>query len=152
MSLAEPAGSPPGRWTVTFQSQTHGMRSVANRIRPMHCLSVVIPDVHRPVGRRELLRRTPSFEGFPCRLELRFRGIDVLGSASWAFARQMDGDIPEPDARHAFGRQSNSADALPTFKHGIVANVDGAELKHITAVSALANELVLVRTTRLVAL
>ena len=41
--------------------------------------SVVIPDVHRPVGRRELLRRTPSFEGFPCRLELRFRGIDVLG-------------------------------------------------------------------------
>jgi hypothetical protein len=38
MSRAEPIGSPPGRWTVTLQSQTHGIRSVANRIRPMRCL------------------------------------------------------------------------------------------------------------------
>jgi hypothetical protein len=29
---------PPRKWTVTFQSQTHGMRSVAKRIRPMRYL------------------------------------------------------------------------------------------------------------------
>ena len=31
-------GRPPVRWMVTLQRQTHGMRSVAKRIRPMRCL------------------------------------------------------------------------------------------------------------------
>ena len=43
----------------------------------------------------------------------------------------MDGDAPEPDARHTFGGQSNPADALPAFKHGKVAKADGAEFQHI---------------------
>ena len=38
MSGAEPMGNPPGKWTVTLQSQRHGIRSVAKRIRPMRCL------------------------------------------------------------------------------------------------------------------
>ena len=38
-SLAEPMGSPPVRWTVTFQSQTPGMRSRAKRMRPMPVLA-----------------------------------------------------------------------------------------------------------------
>ena len=39
-------------------------------------------------------------------------------------ARQMDGDAPDPDARHPFGGQSNPADALPAFEHGIIAKAD----------------------------
>jgi hypothetical protein len=38
-SWDEPVGSPPGRWTVTFQSQTPGWRSSAKRMRPIHCSS-----------------------------------------------------------------------------------------------------------------
>jgi hypothetical protein len=34
--------------------------------------SVVVPNIHVPVGRRELLWRGPGLQGFPSRLELRF--------------------------------------------------------------------------------
>ena len=32
--FGQPTGSPAVRWMVTFQSQRHGIRSVARRIRP----------------------------------------------------------------------------------------------------------------------
>jgi hypothetical protein len=36
----------------------------------------------------------------------------------------MDGDALDPDARHPFGGQADSADALPAFKYGKVAKAD----------------------------
>ena len=40
--------------------------------------SAVVPNVHRLVGRRELLRRGPGLQGFPGRLELRLGRVEVL--------------------------------------------------------------------------
>jgi hypothetical protein len=54
--------------------------------------AVVIPDVHCPVGRRELLRRGPGLQSFPGRLELRLGRVEVLGRAHRESAGQMDGD------------------------------------------------------------
>ena len=42
----------------------------------------------------------------------------------------MDGDAPEPDARHAFVGEADPTDALPAFEHTIVTNADCSELKH----------------------
>ena len=42
----------------------------------------------------------------------------------------MDRDAPQPDARHAFRRQTDSADALAAFEHRIVAEADCSELQH----------------------
>ena len=49
--LGRPMGSPPGRWTVTLQIQTHGIRSVAKRIRPMRCLPSSTAKSLRPMER-----------------------------------------------------------------------------------------------------
>jgi hypothetical protein len=40
----------------------------------------------------------------------------------------MDGDVPQPDARHAFAGEANPADALPAFEDGIVTDADRSEL------------------------
>ena len=45
----------------------------------------------------------------------------------------MDGDAPEPGARHPFGGQADSADALPALEHRIVAKADCAEFQHVVA-------------------
>jgi hypothetical protein len=42
----------------------------------------------------------------------------------------MDGDVPQPDARHAFVGEANPADALPAFEHAIVTHADCSELEH----------------------
>jgi len=52
--------------------------------------------------------------------ELRLGRVDVLGRAHREAADQVDGNIPEPEAGHAFGGQTDSADALPAFEHAIV--------------------------------
>lgn len=41
--------------------------------------SAVVSNVHRPVGRSELLRRGPSLQSVPGRLELRLGGVEILG-------------------------------------------------------------------------
>ena len=43
----------------------------------------------------------------------------------------MDGDVPEPDAGSALVGEADSADALPAFEDGIVANAVSSELQHI---------------------
>ena len=46
-------------------------------------------------------------------------------------ADQVDGDVPEPDARYALVGEANPADALPAFKQRIVAKADSTELQHV---------------------
>ena len=48
--------------------------------------------------------------------------ISSSGERIYHDAGQVDGDVPEPDARHAFGGQTDPADAIPAFEHGIVVN------------------------------
>ena len=45
-------------------------------------------------------------------------------------AAQVDRDASQPDARHAFRRQTDSAVALAAFEHRIVAEADCSELQH----------------------
>ena len=44
---------------------------------------------------------------------------------------QVDGDVPEPDARLALAGKANPADALPVFDHGIIMNTDRTQLQHL---------------------
>ena len=46
-------------------------------------------------------------------------------------AGQEDGDAPEPDARHAFGGQTDPTDALPAIEHSVVTEVDRAKFQHV---------------------
>jgi hypothetical protein len=67
---------------ANVRSTFRGRRRIARTIRKQWRQArpvILIPDVHGLVGRRELLRRGPSFQGFPSRLELRVGCVDVLG-------------------------------------------------------------------------
>jgi hypothetical protein len=39
--------------------------------------------------------------------------------------------VTKPDARHAFGGQTDTPDALPAFEHGVVTKADRPELQHV---------------------
>ena len=71
-SLDEPMGRPPPRWMITLQSQTHGMRSVARRIR-LNALAAFEHGVVTNADRAELQHtrasgwRRSSLAGTCCR-------------------------------------------------------------------------------------
>jgi hypothetical protein len=98
--------------------------------------AIVVPNVHRFVGRRELLRRGPGLQSFPGRLELRLGRVEVLGRAPDKSAGQMDGDASKPDGWHVFVGEADPADALPAFEYRIVIGAVRAELQHISRARA----------------
>ena len=73
---------------------------------------------------------------------LAFRACQADLNSAFAVSMSLDEPIgsppvrwmatsPEPDAGHAFGGQTDPADALLAFEHDVVANADCAELQHL---------------------
>jgi hypothetical protein len=86
--------------------------------------SSLVADVHRAIGRPQLLRPVLRLERQPCGLEVLLGGIDARGAAERR-TRNVDLNMPEPDAGRALAGEADAADVLAVFANGVEAVQDG---------------------------